>query len=78
MKGSVMEEVPLSQLLLDQVEFANVLVLNKTDLVDSETLSYLKQLLKSLNPTAKIIESSFSRIDPRSIVNTKLFDIEVA
>jgi len=78
MKGYVMEEVPLSQLLLDQVEFANVLVLNKTDLVDSETLSYLKQLLKSLNPTAKIIESSFSRIDPRSIVNTKLFDIEVA
>ena len=73
-----MEEIPLSQLLLDQVEFANVIVLNKTDLVNSETLSYLKQLLKSLNPTAKIIESSFSKIDPKSIVNTKLFDIVAA
>ena len=47
-------------LLTDQIEFANIIVLNKTDLIDSKTLGMLKAALQKLNPSAKIITSSFS------------------
>lgn len=65
-------------LLTDQIEFANVIILNKTDLVTEEDLGFLKASIKKLNPSAKIIESSFAKVDPRQIMNTKLFDFEKA
>ncbi|HAA20562.1 MAG TPA: GTP-binding protein [Cytophagales bacterium] len=65
-------------LLTDQVEFANVIVLNKTDLVNKESLGVLHSTLKKLNPGAKIIESSFSEVSPKEILNTGLFDFEEA
>ncbi|XOV67883.1 MAG: GTP-binding protein [Fluviicola sp.] len=65
-------------LLTDQVEFANVIVLNKTDLVPKDTLGVLKAAISKLNPTAKIIESSYSRVDPQEILNTGLFNFEEA
>ncbi len=65
-------------LLTDQVEFANVILLNKTDLVKKDQLELLEKLLKKLNPTAKIIQTSYSRIDPGEILNTGLFDYEEA
>lgn len=63
-------------LLTDQIEFANVIILNKTDLVDNNTIGLLKAALKKLNPTAKIISSQFGKVSPSEIVNTKLFDFE--
>jgi G3E family GTPase len=65
-------------LLTDQVEFANVIVLNKTDLVSDQHLGILKSTLKKLNPGAKIIESSFSKINLKEILNTGLFIFEEA
>lgn len=65
-------------LLTDQVEFANVIILNKTDLVSEEHLEVLKAVIKKLNPSAKIIESSFSKVDPNQILNTKMFDFDEA
>ena len=65
-------------LLTDQVEFANVILLNKTDLVSEGQLGLLEKMLKKLNPTAKIIRTTHSQIDPREILNTGLFDYEVA
>ncbi|QTN39794.1 GTP-binding protein [Cryomorphaceae bacterium] len=65
-------------LLTDQVEFANVIVLNKTDLVDREQLGLLRSIINKLNPSARIIESSYSKVDPSSILNTGLFDFEEA
>ncbi|WP_160137871.1 GTP-binding protein [Chryseobacterium sp. c4a] len=65
-------------LLTDQIEFANVIILNKTDLIDPETLGFLKSALKKLNPEASIIESEFGQIDPKQILNTKLFDFDKA
>jgi G3E family GTPase len=74
-----MGEVPLSQLLLDQVEFANVIVLNKTDLVsDATQLAYIRELVHRLNPTAKVLESQHGRIKPQEIINTHLFNIDEA
>ncbi|MDM1554938.1 GTP-binding protein [Chryseobacterium indologenes] len=65
-------------LLTDQIEFANVIILNKTDLIDPETLGFLKSALKKLNPDATILESEFGQIDPQYILNTKLFDFDKA
>ena len=65
-------------LLTDQIEFANVIILNKTDLVTEEHLGILKAAIKKLNPGARIIESSFSKVSPKKILNTGLFDFEEA
>ena len=65
-------------LLTDQIEFANVIVLNKTDLISKEHLGILKATIKKLNPSAKIIESSYSKIAAKKILNTGLFDFEEA
>ena len=46
-------------LLTDQIEFANVIILNKADLVDTQTVGLLKASIQKLNPTAKIISSEF-------------------
>ncbi len=65
-------------LLTDQIEFANVIVLNKTDLVSTEQRGNLKAALQKLNPAAKIIESSFSKVPSHEILNTGLFNFEEA
>jgi len=65
-------------LLTDQVEFANVIILNKTDLVNGETVDFLKAALRKLNPGARFIKSEFGKIDPKEILNTGLFDFETA
>lgn len=65
-------------LLTDQIEFANVIVLNKTDLIDQSTLGLLKAAIQKLNPGAKIISSSFSKIDPKEVLYTGLFNFEEA
>lgn len=65
-------------LLTDQVEFANVIVLNKVDAVSEEHLGILKSTLKKLNPNADLIETNFGKVDPKSILNTRLFDFEEA
>lgn len=68
----------LVNLLLDQVEFANVIVLNKTDLVLPETVGLLEAAIRKLNPDAQIIRSNFGKIDPNDILNTRLFDFDKA
>lgn len=65
-------------LLTDQVEFANVIVLNKVDLVDEKTVGLLRSALQKLNPNAKIIESTFGKVPLKEIINTGLFDFEEA
>ena len=65
-------------LLTDQIEFANVILLNKTDLVSKDHLAILKATIHKLNPSARIIESSYSKVDPKELLNTGLFDFEEA
>ncbi len=65
-------------LLTDQIEFANVIILNKSDLVTPEQLGELKAILHQLNPKAKILESSFGHVEPQQILNTGLFNFDEA
>jgi len=65
-------------LLTDQIEFANVIILNKADLVDAHTLGLLKASLRKLNPGAKIIPAIFGKVPVGEMLNTHLFDFEEA
>lgn len=65
-------------LLTDQIEFANVIVVNKADLVDKEHLGVLKAAIHKFNPSARVLESSFSKVEPKEILNTGLFNFEEA
>ncbi|MGE6352438.1 GTP-binding protein [Flavobacterium sp. NPDC079362] len=65
-------------LLVDQVEFANVIILNKTDLISSESLEILKASIQKLNPVARIITSVLGKVNPNEIINTGLFNYEDA
>ncbi|RDY70058.1 GTP-binding protein [Halobacillus trueperi] len=72
------DEREVIDLLIDQIEFANVLVLNKIDLVDEIDRKELKAVLQQLNPEAKIIETSFSEVPLQEVLDTSLFDFEKA
>jgi G3E family GTPase len=65
-------------LLIDQIEFCDVLILNKCDLVNDEELSTLEQVLKKLQPKAHVIRTMNGKVDPSSILDTNLFDFEKA
>lgn len=73
-----MDEREIADLLIDQIEFANVIVLNKTDLVSESKLQELKAVIQEFNPEAKIIESEYSRVPLNQVLNTQLFDFDAA
>jgi len=68
----------ISDLLVDQVEFADVILLNKTDLVSKEELAKLEGILMQLNPDAKLIHTKNSKVNPREILSTGRFNFERA
>lgn len=65
-------------LLVDQVEFSNVILLNKADLVSEAERSKLEGILNHLNPEAKRIQTTFGAVPLKEILNTGLFDFEKA
>ena len=68
----------VADLLTEQVEFANVILLNKTDLVDEEQLGEIEAFIEQLNPHALKLRSSFGKIEPQQIMGTGRFDFEIA
>lgn len=66
----------VADLLIDQIEFCDVLVLNKCDLVSIEEVERLELILRALQPEAKIIRTVNGEIDPAEILNTGRFDFE--
>ena len=65
-------------LLTDQIEFANVILLNKIDLITKSELSNLKDIIHKLNPEAQIISTNYSKVNLNCIINTGIFDFEKA
>ena len=65
-------------LLTDQIEFANVVVINKIDLVSEDNLEELRAIIHKLNPEARIITANKSKVELDNILNTGLFDYEKA
>lgn len=72
------DERNVVDLLIDQIEFCDVIVLNKVDLINSEEKEKLFGILHSLNPRAKIEISEFGQVKLDKILNTNLFDFNEA
>ena len=68
------DERTISDLLIDQVEFANVIILNKIDMITSAERERLENALRQLNREADIVYSSFSKVPLDKVLNTGLFD----
>jgi G3E family GTPase len=65
-------------LLVDQVEFANVLVITKCDLATAEDVEMLAAILGRLNPKARIVRAALGCVDARDVMGTGLFDADEA
>ena len=72
------DERSVADLLIDQVEFADVLLISKTDLVERVEIERLTAILRSLNTKARIIPISQGQVPTDDVLNTKLFDFESA
>jgi G3E family GTPase len=72
------DERTVSDLLIDQVEFADVLVLNKLDLVDEEAAARLRAALTRLNPAARIVPAVRGRVPLHHVLGARLFDLDRA
>lgn len=68
----------IGHLLIDQLEFANIIILNKCDIVSNEDIEFAKTFVTKMNPRANIICTSFGKVDPSHILNTGLFSLEEA
>ena len=65
----------ISHLLCDQVEFANVIVLNKCDLMSKHDRIQVKTLISQMNPSARVVESEFSNVPLNAVLGTGLFSM---
>ena len=72
------DERSVADLLVDQIEFADVLLISKTDLVEKSELDKSIAIIKTLNTSAKIIPISNGEVDIEKILNTGLFDFDKA
>ena len=70
------EEEDIENLLIQQIEFCNTIVLNKVDEIEQEDLKRIKLIIRELQPTAKIIETNFAKVDVGEIIDTNNFDFE--
>ena len=72
------DERSVADLLVEQVEFADVILMSKVDLVTAEDVERLKAILGALNPDAKLLPIAHGEVDLGSVLNTGLFDFERA
>jgi G3E family GTPase len=72
------DERTLVDLLVDQIEFADTLIINKCDLVSKEELATVRQVVRALNADAELIETSQGEVPVQQIFSTGRFDFEKA
>ena len=72
------DERTLVDLLVEQIEFANVILLNKVDLVIEKELKIIRAVIRGLNAKAKIIETNHSKVSMNEVMNTNLYDLKEA
>ena len=70
------EEDDIENLVIQQVEFCDVLILNKVSEVSAEELDRVKTIIRNLQPKAKLIETNYAKVDLKDILDTNLFDME--
>ncbi|MBL3658832.1 GTP-binding protein [Fulvivirga sediminis] len=78
MTDDAQDQRSVVNLLTDQIEFANVILLNKTDLVEPDELKLLEGMIRKLNPEARLLPTNYGKVPLSEIINTKLFNYEKA
>lgn len=76
LKSHAGEEGELENLIIDQIEFCNVVLLNKISEISEEEAGVVRAIVRAIQPSAKIIECDYADIDLDEIVDTHLFDFE--
>lgn len=71
-----LDEQDIENLIIQQIEFCNIILLNKASEVKPEELSQVKQIIRTLQPKAEIIECDYADIELEQILNTGMFDFE--
>ena len=71
-------EENLENLVIQQIEFCDIVLLNKVSLLDEEEIRRVKMAIKALQPTAKIIDADYCKVDIDELIDTNLFDFEKA
>ena len=71
-------ERPLTEVLVDQIEFCDVLLLNKCDMVPDDALESVEAAIRTLQPRASIHRTTYSEVDPDDVLGTGRFDFEAA
>lgn len=74
--GDNIGEEDLESLVIQQIEFCNIILLNKASEVSPSELGKIKQIIRTLQPKAQIIECDYGEVDLDKILNTHLFDFE--
>lgn len=74
--GDKIGEEDLESLVIQQIEFCNMILLNKASEVSPSELGKIKQIIRTLQPKAQIIECDYGDVDLDKILNTHLFDFE--
>lgn len=72
------EKPTMSELMINQLEIANMIIVNKTDLVTKEQLEKVTIYLKSINPNTEIVPTVYSKVDLKDLIKVKRFDLETA
>ncbi|MDP3406203.1 MAG: zinc metallochaperone GTPase ZigA [Brevundimonas sp.] len=72
------DERTVANLLVDQIEFADVIVLNKTDLLPERELGLLEAMMRQFNPSARIVRAERGRLPLTAVMGTGLFDMDKA
>ena len=70
------KEEDLAALVTEQIEFSNIILLNKASEVSEEELRRIKSIIRAIQPTTEIIETNFCDVDFDKILNTHLFDFD--
>jgi cobalamin synthesis protein/P47K family protein len=71
-----LKEDDIENLLIQQIEFCSIILLNKVDDVNAEELGLVKSIIRSLQPKAEIIECNYGDVDLNKIINTKAFNFD--
>ncbi len=72
------DDEDIENLVIQQIEFCNTIILNKVDEVSKQELQNVKNVIKALQPTANIIETNYSKVDLKDILETHQFDFDKA
>lgn len=72
------DERTITDLMVDQLEFADVIIVNKVDAIDASMKKRVLALVKKLNPSAKVLEARYSAVDVKEIIDTNMFSFEKA